>query len=257
MRVIIAICAYFSIVNTSTSFTPPLSSRHATQRIAPKKLPMVVTSSPEVTIRDEINAMYVKDIRHELESYGIDCTSIFEKKELVEELVRARRENWIQSEFDVDGSFKSDFAKKVDKSDFNNVESTSSDCDSVNLEENDKSWFQQGLEDMAGKFSKSLKDEIHNKRIKLEMTRLEDTSVKELKQELESYGISTRSYFEKREFIRALAEARVDGTKKKSTFSSRSGSAKSVWDPMYRDVTVTRFDASVMDPSGIIDVYSK
>ena len=89
------------------------------------------------------------------------------------------------------------------------------------------------------------------------MTRLEDTSVKELKQELESYGISTRSYFEKSEFIRALAESRVDGTKKKSTFSSRSGNAKSEWDPMYRDVTVTRFDASVMDPSGIIDVYSK
>lgn len=201
-------------------------------------------------MRDEINAMYIKDIRNELESYGVDCTSIFEKKELVEELVRARRENWLRSEFDLDDGFKN-----VDRGDYNNVESTSADYDSVNQEENDKSWFKQRLEDMAGKFDKSLKDRIRNERIKLEMTSLKDTSVKELKRELESYGISTRSFFEKREFIRALAEARVDGTKKKS--ASTSGGTKSNYDPMYKDVTVTRFDASLMDQSGIIDVHSK
>lgn len=203
-------------------------------------------------MRDEINAMYIKDIRNELESYGVDCTSIFEKKELVEELVRARRENWLRSEFDLDDGFKN-----VDRGDYNNVESTSADYDSVNQEENDKSWFKQRLEDMAGKFDKSLKDRIRNERIKLEMTSLKDTSVKELKRELESYGISTRSFFEKREFIRALAEARVDGTKKKSASSPTSGSTKSKYDPMYKDVTVTRFDASLMDQSGIIDVQSK
>ena len=38
----------------------------------------------------------------------------------------------------------------------------------------------------------------------------------ELKAELESLGISTKSFFEKSEFVKALAEARVDGVKQKA-----------------------------------------
>ena len=44
-----------------------------------------------ITIHDEINAMRMADIKKELESYGIDSKAYFEKRELVEALVDARR----------------------------------------------------------------------------------------------------------------------------------------------------------------------
>ena len=74
--------------------------------------------------------------------------------------------------------------------------------------------------------------------------------VGDLKKELESYGVSTRSYFEKSEFVRAVAEARVDGTGKKGSSSSSSSSSsgraggkakEEPRDPAYRDVIVTKF----------------
>ena len=79
---------------------------------------------------------------------------------------------------------------------------------------------------MADKFTSTLKDGVskvdtnntRKGRIKVEQTKLKDSSmsVKEMRNELESlYGISTKSYFEKSEFVKALAEARVDGMKKK------------------------------------------
>lgn len=46
--------------------------------------------------------------------------------------------------------------------------------------------------------------------------------VQELKSELESLGVSTKSFFEKSEFVRALAEARVDGVKKSKKKKRRS-----------------------------------
>lgn len=49
----------------------------------------------------------------------------------------------------------------------------------------------------------------------------------ELKKELEDMGISTKSLFEKAEFIKALATARVDGVAKKTTTNSSSSSGSS------------------------------
>ena len=49
--------------------------------------------------------------------------------------------------------------------------------------------------------------------------------VGELKSELESLGVSTKSFFEKSEFVRALAEARVDGVKKSKKKKRRTVSA--------------------------------
>jgi len=52
-------------------------------------------------------------------------------------------------------------------------------------------------------------------RLQDEMKKCESLKLSEMKKELESLGIATTSFLEKSEFVRALAEARVDGTKKK------------------------------------------
>ena len=53
-----------------------------------------------------------------------------------------------------------------------------------------------------------------DEKIANEMEACKSMKASELKAELESMGISTKSFFEKSEFVKALAEARVDGIKK-------------------------------------------
>ena len=114
--------------------------------------------------------------------------------------------------------------------------------------------------------------------------------VKELKVELESiYGVSTSSYIEKSEFVRALAEVRVDGvipppvapttsTKKKTATSSSSSTTNSsssrrgsstkddnetrdnTKDPTYKDVTVTKLSSgnkSILLDGKVIDTRAR
>jgi hypothetical protein len=86
----------------------------------------------------------------------------------------------------------------------------------------------------------------------------------ELKKELEARGISTKSFFEKTEFVRAYAEAVVDDIPKKEG-SSSSGSSSSPGgarsrratpeeprDSSYRDVTTAKFNAR--DPRSLSGV---
>ena len=78
-------------------------------------------------------------------------------------------------------------------------------------------------------------------RIKKEMEKANSMKVGELKKELKNMGVSTKSFFEKSEFVKAYAEAVVDGAKKKAGASSRSQEEE--YDPSYRDVVVQKFDA--------------
>jgi hypothetical protein len=122
-------------------------------------------------------------------------------------------------------------------------------------------------------------------RIQKEMEICNTLKVKELKLELESiYGVSTSSYIEKSEFVRALAELRVDGvipvaaptTKKTATSSSSSSSTSSssrgqstkddnethdnTKDPTYRDVTVTKLSSgnkSILLDGKVIDTRAR
>ena len=263
-----------------------------------------------ITIHDEINAMRMADIKKELESYGIDSKAYFEKRELVEALVDARRSVGIMGidgyyddttadSFDtisadttttvdtkVGGSFATDYGEAVDSA---SSSSPSNNNNNKKKDDEKKSWFKP-LEEMADKFTSTLKDGVskvdtnntRKGRIKVEQTKLKDSSmsVKEMRNELESlYGISTKSYFEKSEFVKALAEARVDGMKKKkkksstvssstssssraassaqSSSSSRSHNTDEQWDASYKNVYTRRFDASTIDPRGVIDVSAR
>ena len=60
--------------------------------------------------------------------------------------------------------------------------------------------------------------------------------VSELKQKLSELGVNTKSFFEKTEFVRAYAEAIVDGV------GDKSGVSEEEYDPEYRDVMVQKFD---------------
>jgi hypothetical protein len=258
------------VIATSKAFTPPMpfSSRNA---LAPRfgtatKLEMIVASAPssqDSTMRNAINSMHIKDIRDELASYGVDCSSIFEKSELIDALMKARHDDWLRKEFEVNDSTAAAYDRYRTPTDkeytWNDSEAEITppmhDTDPVSNNEEKKFTFKQGLEDMAD----ILKEKVRKERVKLEMAKLKDTKVQELRKELESYGIPTRGYFEKSEFTKAVAEARVDGVKKKSTsFSStRNTETGDQWDSSFKDVTVFRFDSSLLDPYDIIDVQHR
>lgn len=100
-------------------------------------------------------------------------------------------------------------------------------------------------------------------KIALEIENISSTmKVGEMKKELISMGIATRSFFEKSEFVKALAEARVDG--KKASGGASSGSAtnqqqEEEYDATYRDVVMQKYTSGGRlggfgGPSGIIDV---
>ena len=61
--------------------------------------------------------------------------------------------------------------------------------------------------------------------------------VSELKQKLKEMGVNTKSFFEKTEFVRAYAEAVVDGVG-----GARAAPREEDYDPSYRDVVVQKFD---------------
>lgn len=82
--------------------------------------------------------------------------------------------------------------------------------------------------------SKSASKKSRNERISEEMEICKSMKVGELKRELASYGVSTKTFFEKSEFVRAVAEARVDGKKKASAAKEEE------YDPSYRDVVMQK-----------------
>lgn len=202
----------------------------------------MTVAAPPLRMRDKINAMLIKDIRKELESYGVSAEGIFEKKELVEALVKARQEEIIPDY----EAYERQIAE-------NEYYDNSSKKDS-------KSWFKplEDVKNVVEQFSSKLNG-TRKEKIKQEFTNLKDAKLKDLKKELESYGVSTKGFFEKRDFVQAVSEARVDGVNKKSSASASSSNRdnRDEWDPAYKNVFVTRFDASSMDPSGVIDVRGR
>lgn len=86
-------------------------------------------------------------------------------------------------------------------------------------------------------------------KIAAEMETLRSMSVGDMRKELQSLEIPTKSFFEKSEFIRALAEARVDGAKFKSGFQQEEN-----FDPSYRDVSVSKMNERGVRGGTTIDV---
>ncbi|KAL7462915.1 hypothetical protein ACHAXS_003290 [Conticribra weissflogii] len=176
--------------------------------------------------------MKAKEIRQELESYGISTKSFFEKSELVEALVKARMDGKTPVEKTVNGT-----DGRFDSKTASTASATSSSSSSAS----------------------------RLVRIQKEMDKCKSMKVGELKKELESYGISTKSFFEKSEFVRAVAEARVDGVAKtggsgsgRRTAGAKNAEREEPRDPSYRDVIVTKFQGGKGMLTGkVIDVKSR
>lgn len=138
--------------------------------------------------------MRVGELKKELESYGMSTRAFLEKSELVDAVEKARAEG------------KTPISTKESSSPSNDTKSTAPDSDAPSQSREER-----------------LQEEIEN---------CKAMKAGDLKKELESYGISTASFFEKSEFVKACAEARVDGASKQSVSSNSEGYAE------YADVEV-------------------
>ena len=145
------------------------------------------TTTTTTTTENEappIDTMTGREMKLELERYGISTKAFFEKSEYRSALEKARADG-LQPK-----------------------PATSSSSSST-------------ATDTVPQSSSLSRDE----RIRVEMTSCQNMAARDMKQELEQiHGVSTRSMFEKSEFLRALAEARVDGVTKKGGGSSSSSS---------------------------------
>ena len=129
------------------------------------------------TTLQEPTVMRIMELKSELQSYGISTKAFLEKSELVDAVIKARAEGM----------------KPLGSSSSTTASNTASTTTTTSNEpKND------------------LPREV---RLQLELDNCGRMKVSELKEELKNLGISTRMYFEKSEFVRALAEARIDGVK--------------------------------------------
>ncbi|KAL7576111.1 hypothetical protein ACA910_000888 [Epithemia clementina (nom. ined.)] len=166
----------------------------------------------------ELSTMKPSQMREELESYGISTKSFLEKSELKEALEKARAEGKVP----INGS-----STKSSKSQAKSPTTS----EQVNGRVNGKS--------SESSTSSSSSSESRSERLAQEMEKAKGMSVGELRKELTSRGVSTKSFFEKSEFIKAYAEAVVDGTAKKQQQSPPKVDEEP-YDPSYRDVTVQK-----------------
>lgn len=154
---------------------------HLSQRQAFLQRDNYVLYSSNADTLPEIASMRVGELKKELDSYGISTKSFFEKSELAEAVQKARDEG----------------RKPVNKSTTQTKTTSSTSSSSTST---------------ARTETKSREE-----RIAEEMEKCLSMKAGDMKKELQSMGVSTKSFFEKSEFLKALAEARVDGVKKVDT----------------------------------------
>jgi len=145
----------------------------------------------------EIEAMRAGEMKKELESYGISTRSFLEKDELVEALKKARSDGLKPKSQTEEPSTATDAR-------------TSSDA-SFSQSSSRKSTTSQSSSSSSSKSEKSREERLLEERERCRLMKAGD-----LRKELEARSISTKSFFEKTEFVNALAEAIVDGVDKGS-----------------------------------------
>lgn len=164
----------------------------------------------------DIQKMKASEMKAELESYGISTKSMFEKSEFAEALMKARAEG------------KTPMNDKKKKS-----TTSSSPSGGFGSKSNNKK--------SSGKKNKELSREDL---IKEEMDKIKSMKLGDIRKELSERGISSKSFFEKSEFIKALAVARVDSPVPE----------EEEYDPSYRDVQMQKFAPMSIGPTKVIDV---
>ena len=138
---------------------------------------------------DDIASMRAGAIKKELESYGISTVAFVEKSELVQALTKARADGLKPKE----------------------PASTSSNNKSTEPPRKKKKRRESSTTSSSDESEDSRPRE---ERLAEELEKCKAMKVGDLKKELEGIGISTKSFFEKTDFVKALADARVDGVGK-------------------------------------------
>jgi hypothetical protein len=200
------------------------------------------SSSPSASALPEVDTMRAGEIKKELESYGISTKSFLEKSELVEALKDARSQG-LQPKKTVSDSTQSTSSTQTTQtsssSSTSEPRSKSSSTESASSTSTDSTTS-------TTTSSSSSSGKPRNERLQEEMQKCAQMRNSELKKELQELGISTSSFFEKSEFVKALAEARVDGVVKKSSSSrdstnQRGGNGESYAE--YKNVEVVTDDS--------------
>lgn len=219
---------------TTTAFVP---SSAVSTRLSARQEPCRVIQSTVAASKKENNdlpdiaTMKLGDMRQELESYGISTKAFLEKPEFIEALTKARAE----------GKQPKKTAKQQSSSSSSTSSSTKSETSS----------------------SSSSSNKTRAERIQEEIAKAKSMSVSDLRKELTSRGIKTNAFFEKSEFVKAYAEAIVDGIKATTSNSSSSAGSKrqeeEKYDPSYRDVQTRKLDPSTkrMVQGSVIDIRPK
>ena len=193
------------------AFTPSIHSpRPASLRTRTTFLRSSATdeTTSSAAVKDEINAMRAGAIKKELESMGISTKTFLEKTELVDALVNARKEG------------RSTVIKEDTSSSKTTTTTTTTEKDTSTA--------------TAASRAEKLTAEIEKCRA---------MKAGELRKELESMGISTKTFFEKSEFVKALAEARVDGIASQASGSNNNNSDEESY-AEYSNVEVLTSDSA-------------
>lgn len=163
-------------------------------------------SSSSADLETEVKSLKIREIKQELESYGISTKTFLEKRELVDALVQARREG----------------KTPISTTSAATTSSTASTASSTTSSESATS--------ASSSTAAAGPNEDRQSQIAEELTQTSTMRVAQLKSELEgTYGISTNTFLEKSELAEALAEARVDdrlglgGSKTKTKKKKRRG----------------------------------
>ncbi|CAJ1961757.1 unnamed protein product [Cylindrotheca closterium] len=189
------------------------------------------SSSPFTSTRlyaelPDMAKMKASEMRKELESYGISTKSLLEKSEFVEALKKARAEGKTPVNGTTDASSSASSSTKA--------ESSSSSSSTETPPE-----------------SSSESSETRDKRYKEALDKAKKMKVGDLKKELEGRGISTKSFFEKPEFVKAYAEAVADNKKGKGGPGPRPEEPR---DPAFKDVVMQKMSKGAMMGERVIDI---
>lgn len=172
----------------------------------------------------DIGKMKAGAMKKELESYGISTKSLFEKREFVDALKKARAEG---------------------KTAVNGTASAKASSSSTSSKTNGDSSSESSSK------SSSDSSETRDERYKEALEKAKKMKVGELKKELQGRGISTKSFFEKTEFVKAYAEAVADNKSGKGGPGPRPEEPR---DPSYKDVVMQKMSQGAMMGQSVIDI---
>lgn len=202
--------------------------------------------------------MRIKEMRSELESYGISTKTFLEKREFLDALKKARDEGMAPTNGATKEPAKADTTAAGEYADaysYYNQQNGNTQApgnngySNGNAQANANGYSNGSAQTDASRTQTNGSQQANNNnktpgvpsradRLEAEIKSARNMRVSELKQKLKDMGVNTKSFFEKTEFVRAYAEAMVDGINSGPSQSQQQEG----YDPDYRDVVVQKFD---------------